>query len=212
MIERTIYQIVIGCLLIIVISLILVFGFNLFDYINQGFLGSLFGAAISGLFAVYVFNKGKKQNEKDNTNKIRENFNKSFLLIKKWGNVAQSMIHDCVLIIDSNNFDSIQQFKYGIEECLNRLEKINDDYIPEPVYEPFITLKAVIEQYHAYLSAYISNMDTIRGQQDVQVSFKSDLRRNQLIGPLIANNDNYVIKIKGLIRELEIFHEKINKV
>ncbi|MEK4085626.1 hypothetical protein [Psychrobacillus sp. FSL K6-1415] len=206
--EKIILYIVISVLFISLLTLIFFMNFSQVNLnINSDiwgpistFTGALTGALISGSIAIYVMHRDISSRRGEKVKEINNNFKKSFELIDMWSNTylqTLDSIHGFAKLKEGTKKNSMDIELNAMKECATRLEKINDDYIPQKVYKDFLDLKAIIDlTFHQY-KAFISTIELLKSKDKLIV--------------LNENNDlkKWILESNESIRKSFIGHLKV---
>lgn len=178
-IEKIFYKVIIGALILIIISLIIILLNNDIEIfkVSDSFWGSLIGAAITGVFAVYVMNSEWVKRRNEEIQRERNLYKKSFILIEMWHKAVTEGITSARnnLINSNKRFENFKQEVYGLKECLSNLNQINHDYIPTNVYKEFLEYKSSIEFVISLCSAVISSAHPVSNTIVIDEKFKNSV-------------------------------------
>lgn len=138
------------------------------------FFGALSGAGLSGLIAILVFYKDKSYRIKESQIEKNDNFIKSFELIKMWSSSALTSMESMkanIKMDSPRNKRAIENEIIAMSECIQRLEKINDDYIPREIYKDFIDIK--VNHISTLYKIYVDSVEWISTKTGNIVNFKN---------------------------------------
>lgn len=187
-IEIFVYQVLIGALLVISISLILYLlnsEIKMFK-LSDSFWGSLLGATITGIFAVYVMKADARLRKKEEKQKEKNNYKKSFTLIKMWHSPLIETIKKIIEILSqktlNNDYNRLKQEVFALEECLSQLNQIRDEYIPAELYKTFLEYKAGISLVISLNNSLIVSAKVVHASNKEMVfvdnNFKNTVLKN----------------------------------
>ncbi|KQL22104.1 hypothetical protein [Psychrobacillus sp. FJAT-21963] len=215
-IEETILYIVVFILSISLIVLVFLMNFSLINIKIEGdiwgplstFIGALLGAGISGGIAIYIMNRDTTFRREERQEELNDNFKKSFELISMWSNSylqTFNSLHNLVQANEGGKKNSLEIQLNAIKECMTRLDKINDDYIPQEVYKDFLDLKTYIDLIYNQYKAYTSTIE-IRKHRDELVIVSENVAVKQWI------LDSYKDSKESFIDHLNVLQDYRNKI
>lgn len=178
--------------------------FSWVEILNSNFFGSLSGALISAIIAIYVLRKDIRFRQNLKEKESKDNFIKAFILIEMWTCSFLQTYNDLNYLLNSKEGVKKAQITRELEavkECKFRLDNINDDYIPQEVYKAYIDLKSHIDLVYYEYNAYITTIEVFYADDTSILVSESDAFKNLL-------SDSYEKKyetIQQKLRELEVF-------
>ncbi|MFD2133778.1 hypothetical protein ACFSKI_21430 [Pseudogracilibacillus auburnensis] len=173
------------------------------DVLNSNFLGALAGAIVTGLVAIYVLRKDIKFQLASKKEELENNYKKAFILIEMWSNSFLETYSNLNELLNYEKAEKKQQINMQLEavrESKYRLDNVNDDYIPQEVYQDFIDLKVYIDLiFHEY-SAYTDSIQLIAADNSFILARENEAIKSILINSYEEIYDAFKLKLNRLAK------------
>jgi hypothetical protein len=147
-----------------------------FNWLDSGFLGALAGSLLTGIVAIIVMTRQISYDKKKETTKGLSDYIKSFKKIEIYAGSILKGAEDLAGLMKESLYEREKQdilFHFNlvlgdIKSYRDEIKFINEDYIPEEIYDKFILLKQNIDDVVYYTSRFINNeADTLDPLEDV---------------------------------------------
>lgn len=167
-------------------------------------IGALLGALITGFVAIHVMKQENLLRKKERD----DNFKKTFVILKKFIPSAFESLKNIFLMVQDKNADKKRVLEIelsSLKENISRLNSINDDYIPQEIYEDFLDIKSLMEMVSYQLSAYIPTIQLVVTKTHVTI-VSENIELKQWI---LANEEVVMNRLKDKFEKIKIYRTRL---